>query len=113
MVVRGGYGINYDPYPLAFVRDLLGNYPSGIGLTVAQPNTFQPAGRLADGIPAPQIPDIAGGRIPVPGNITARTLDPEPNGCSAYCQREAVRLLEAGRFPEPDPRRPSVPWPPF
>ena len=27
VVVRGGYGINYDPYPLAFVRNLLGNYP--------------------------------------------------------------------------------------
>ena len=27
IVVRGGYGINYDPYPLAFVRNILGNYP--------------------------------------------------------------------------------------
>ena len=27
LVIRGGYGINYDPYPLAFVRDMLGNYP--------------------------------------------------------------------------------------
>ena len=30
IVVRGGYGINYDPYPLAFVRNILGNYPSSI-----------------------------------------------------------------------------------
>ena len=28
IVLRGGYGINYDPYPLAFVRNLIGNYPS-------------------------------------------------------------------------------------
>ncbi len=73
MVIRGGYGINYDPYPLAFVRDLLGNYPSSIGLTVTSPNTFQFAGRLRDGIPPIQVPDISTGVIPVPANIGART----------------------------------------
>ncbi len=78
LVIRGGYGINYDPYPLAFVRDLLGNYPSGIGLTVSAPNTFQFAGRLADGIPAVTVPDVTSGTIPVPATIGARTLDPEP-----------------------------------
>ena len=78
LVIRGGYGINYDPYPLAFVRDLLGNYPSGIGLTVSAPNTFQFAGRLADGIPAVTVPDVTSGTIPVPSTIGARTLDPEP-----------------------------------
>ncbi len=78
MVIRGGYGINYDPYPLAFVRDLLGNYPSSIGLTVTSPNAFQFAGRLADGIPEVQVPDISSGVIPVPPNIGARTLDPNP-----------------------------------
>jgi hypothetical protein len=78
LVIRGGYGINYDPYPLAFVRDLLGNYPSGIGLTVTSPNSFQVAGRLADGIPAVQVPDVNSGIIPVPATIGARTLDPKP-----------------------------------
>jgi outer membrane receptor protein involved in Fe transport len=78
LVIRGGYGINYDPYPLAFVRDLLGNYPSGIGLTVTSPNTFQFAGRLADGIPAVQVPDISSGVIPVPATIGARALDQKP-----------------------------------
>ena len=77
-VIRGGYGINYDPYPLAFVRDLLGNYPSGIGLTVSAPNSFQFAGRLADGIPAVTVPDVTSGIIPVPATIGARTLDPKP-----------------------------------
>jgi hypothetical protein len=77
-VIRGGYGINYDPYPLAFVRDLLGNYPSSIGLSVTAPNSFQFAGRLADGIPPIQVPDISGGLIPVPANIGARTLDQRP-----------------------------------
>ena len=78
MVIRGGYGINYDPYPLAFVRDLLGNYPSGIGLTVTSPNAFQFAGRLTDGIPAVQVPDVNSGTIPVPATIGARTLDQKP-----------------------------------
>ena len=78
LVIRGGYGINYDPYPLAFVRDLLGNYPSSINLTVTSPNAFQFAGRLADGIPAVQIPDISSGVIAVPANIGARTLDAQP-----------------------------------
>ena len=41
IVIRGGYGINDDPYPLAFVRDMLGNYPSSINLTVTSPNAFQ------------------------------------------------------------------------
>ena len=50
--MRGGYGINYDPYPLAFVRNILGNYPSSISLSRPASRTrFQPAGRLADGIP--------------------------------------------------------------
>jgi hypothetical protein len=78
MVIRGGYGINYDPYPLAFVRDLLGNYPSSIGLTLTSPNAFQFAGRLANGIPPIQVPDISSGVIPVPANIGARTLDQKP-----------------------------------
>lgn len=78
MVIRGGYGINYDPYPLAFVRDMLGNYPSSINLTVPSQNAFQFAGRLRDGIPAITVPDISSGVLPVPGNIGARTLDPQP-----------------------------------
>ena len=78
IVVRGGYGINYDPYPLAFVRNILGNYPSSISLSVPQPNALQPAGRLAEGIPAIAVPDISAGIIPVPLNVSARALPDEP-----------------------------------
>jgi uncharacterized repeat protein (TIGR03843 family) len=28
-------------------------------------------------------------------------------------RRRADRLLEKGRFPEPDPDRPAIPWPPY
>src|SRR5262249_38305899 len=65
-VIRAGYGINYDPYPLAFVRDLITNYPEDLSLTVNAPNSFQPEGRLRDGISAIIVPDISAGVIPVP-----------------------------------------------
>jgi Carboxypeptidase regulatory-like domain/TonB dependent receptor-like, beta-barrel len=78
MVIRAGYGLNYDPYPLAFVRDLIGNYPSNISLTVPAPNGFGYAGRLRDGIPAIVVPDISSGVIAVPLNVSARALDQNP-----------------------------------
>jgi outer membrane receptor protein involved in Fe transport len=78
VVVRGGYGINYDPYPLAFVRDILGNYPSSISLSVPQANALQPAGRLATGIPAITVPDVTSGIIAVPLNVSARALPDKP-----------------------------------
>src|SRR4051812_28714102 len=34
LVVRAGFGLNYDPYPLAFVRNMLTNYPNDLLLTV-------------------------------------------------------------------------------
>ena len=78
MVLRGGYGINYDPYPLAFVRNLLGNYPSSISLSLSQTSTFSPTSRLADGIPAIPVPDVSSGVIAVPLNVSARALPDKP-----------------------------------
>ena len=78
MVLRGGYSLTYDPYPLAFVRNLLGNYPSSISLSVPAPNSFQPAGPLQAGIPEVVGPDISSGVIPVPLNVSARALPDEP-----------------------------------
>ncbi len=77
-VIRAGYGLNYDPYPLAFTRDLNGNYPSGVDLTVSAPNSFQYARRLSEGIPPVQPPDISGGSIAIANNIAARALEPKP-----------------------------------
>ena len=74
LVVRGGYGINYDPYPLAFVRDILGNYPSSISLSVPQPNALQPAGRLATGYSRDHRARHQRGIIAVPLNVSARAL---------------------------------------
>ena len=78
LVIRGGFGINYDPYPLAFVRNILGNYPSSINLSLTSPNAFSYASRLADGIPDIVVPDVSSGIISIPTNISARALDPEP-----------------------------------
>jgi hypothetical protein len=79
IVLRGGYGINYDPYPLAFVRNLLGNYPSSISLSLPQPaGAFSPAGTLAAGIPNIPVPDVSSGVIQVPLNVSARALPQSP-----------------------------------
>jgi hypothetical protein len=60
------------------VRNLLGNYPSSISLSVPAPNAFQPAGRLSNGIPPVVAPDISSGVIPVPLNVSARALPDRP-----------------------------------
>jgi hypothetical protein len=74
-VVRAGFGINYDPYPLAFVRDMLTNYPNDLLLTV-NPTvaTYGPATLLNTGIPAIQVPDVSSGRINVPAAYAVRSL---------------------------------------
>jgi hypothetical protein len=72
-VFRSGFGINTDPYPLA--RPLRTNYPILISTNSTGPNTFQPVSRTEDGIPPIVFPDVSSGRIPIPGNVTVRTLD--------------------------------------
>ena len=74
IVLRAGYGINYDPYPLAFVRNMLTNYPNFLQQTITSPNAFQPATRLSDGIPELVVPDISSGRVVVPTTYAVRSL---------------------------------------
>lgn len=66
-VIRAGYGITIDPYNLA--RNIRTNHPILLALTVSQPNFFQPAGRLQDGIPPIAAPDLGNGIIDVPGTV--------------------------------------------
>ncbi|MBV9082967.1 MAG: TonB-dependent receptor, partial [Acidobacteriaceae bacterium] len=73
-VVRAGYGINYDPYPLSFVRNMITNYPNDLQLSLNPPNTNQYASRLADGIPRIAVPDITSGVVPVPVTYAVRSL---------------------------------------
>ena len=56
LVIRAGYGINYDPYPLSFVRNMLTNYPNDLLLTVVAPNGQTAAGTLAGGVPRSRFP---------------------------------------------------------
>ncbi len=82
-VIRAGYGLNYDPYPLAFVRNLLTNYPNNLLLTVnpLNNNNFLTATTLKAGIPAVVAPDISSGRVTVPAAYAARALaDPFERG---------------------------------
>jgi hypothetical protein len=72
-VIRAGYGITNDPYPLA--RPLRTNHPILIELTNRGVNTFQPVYiGIKNGIPPIPVPDLDNGVIDIPSNITAITL---------------------------------------
>lgn len=65
-VIRAGYGINYDPQPLAFIRNLLGVYPQSLGYALpAPPNTNVRAGLLRNGLPPEPRPDLSSGVIDI------------------------------------------------
>jgi hypothetical protein len=72
-VVRMGYGITIDPYSLA--RPMRTNYPLLVVLNVVGPNTFQPAGRLRDGVPAIAPPDLGNGIIDIGSQVAANSLE--------------------------------------
>lgn len=64
-VIRSGFGINYDPNPLAWVRDFVGEAEISQSATWAPaPNSYQPMSLLRDGIPAVVFPDFSSGVIP-------------------------------------------------
>ena len=80
-VIRAGFGINFDPQPLAFVRDMLNDYPLDLSLTLGPTNTFLPAAlpngniaTLAQGIPAIAVPDISSGAVALPKGFNMQTL---------------------------------------
>src|SRR5262245_56176031 len=73
-VIRAGYGLNYDPYPLAFVRNLLTNYPNDLLLTLNPANSFQTVSNFKTGIPSVVVPDISSGSITVPAAYQVRSL---------------------------------------
>jgi hypothetical protein len=80
-VVRAGFGINFDPQPLAWVRDLLNDYPENLELVLNSTNSFLPAAlpngsfaTLAAGIPAIAVPDVSSGVVALPKNFAIQTL---------------------------------------
>jgi carboxypeptidase family protein/TonB-dependent receptor-like protein len=64
-VVRAGFGINFDPNPLAWVRDFVGEAEITQSATWPTPaSSFQYTSLLKNGIPAVVFPDVSTGVIP-------------------------------------------------
>jgi hypothetical protein len=72
-VVRTGYGISIDPFPLAI--PLRSSYPTVINQSAVSPNTFSFAGNLANGIPLLDAPDISSGTVALPASVTTITIE--------------------------------------
>ncbi|MDX2180951.1 MAG: TonB-dependent receptor [Bryobacteraceae bacterium] len=80
-IVRAGYGITNDPFPLA--DHFRANYPVVLFQELNAPNAFvaYDSRGIAAGLPAAAIPDLGSGTVSVPGNYTVRTVDnPVPRG---------------------------------
>ena len=71
MVVRAGYGLNYDPLP--YSRPLRGFYPLTINAETKSPNSFSYASTLDSGIPPVPLPDISTGIVPLPTDASERS----------------------------------------
>jgi len=71
-VVRAGYGITNDPYPLS--RPLRSPFPAVIVDEYVQANGFVAAGSLATGIPAVRFPDLTSGIVDIPNTISTNSL---------------------------------------
>ncbi|MFH1964572.1 MAG: TonB-dependent receptor, partial [Acidobacteriota bacterium] len=72
-VLRAGYGITIDPYPLS--RPLRGSFPLTITASEDADTSFFPLGNLtANGIPFFEGPDTDLPTALIPGNISIRTM---------------------------------------
>ena len=74
-VLRAGYGITNDPYPLS--RPLLHNHPNIVELALFGSNAWTPAGRLANGIPPVPVPSLGNGIIDIEPDVGAVTILPD------------------------------------
>ena len=71
-VIRSGYGITYNPMPLA--RPLRGFFPLVFASTFNSANSFQPVRTLEEGIPNLALPDLSSGRAPLPATAAMRFI---------------------------------------
>jgi len=71
-VIRGGYGVNYNPLP--FSSALRGNYPLTVPGMWEAPNPFVPFSALEEGIPIFTGPDLETEAVDLPQNVMQRTL---------------------------------------
>jgi hypothetical protein len=71
-VLRAGYGISYETYPLA--ASFLFPYPVMVSQDFTGANTFVPFAPIESGIPAIATPDFSTGVVPLPLTATTQTL---------------------------------------
>lgn len=71
-VLRAGYGISYEPYPLA--ASFLFPYPVMVSQDFNGVNTFAPFAPIEQGIPAIASPDLSSGVVTLPLTATTQTL---------------------------------------
>ena len=72
-VIRTGYGISIDPYPIGTAMKRA--WPSVVNNEYLGPNTFQPAATIEQGIPFFTGPDVSPGVLPLPLSATTRTMN--------------------------------------
>jgi hypothetical protein len=72
-VIRSGYGITFNPQPLA--RSLRGFYPLVIANDYNSPNAYQAYAPIAQGIPEFVLPDVDSGSIPLPPTALMRFIN--------------------------------------
>lgn len=75
LVIRTGYGIAYNPMPLA--RPLRSAFPLTIAQDFTGVNAYQPFRPIEQGIPDFGGPDLSSGAVPLPG--TASLITPSGN----------------------------------
>jgi hypothetical protein len=75
LVLRAGYGINFDPETFAYNRDMITNYPYDLSLNLTAASTYQYATTLAAGIPAIVVPTtVSSGYVTLPPSFSVGSL---------------------------------------
>ena len=78
MVLRAGAGLNRDPYPLAFMRDLVQNFPDDIQASIVSPNGTVASYTFAQGLPPVTPVDTSTGVVSLPNTYTINWLPDHP-----------------------------------
>lgn len=74
LVLRAGAGLNRDPYPLAFNRDLLTNFPNDLTASTTSPSSTTASGTFQTGLPTVPTFDLSSETLPVPNTYTTFSL---------------------------------------
>ncbi len=73
-VIRTGYGISWDPTPVA--RNAIGSFPNRTINTIRGASSFDAAFPIAQGLPDVAQPDLGDGTVILPSNLSVNTIDP-------------------------------------